>query len=184
MNITRRFDYACRIIRAAYYAGDRYRSVSEIAEEEGIPYAFARSIQHELVQAGVVTTVRGARGGLKLNCDPEKTTVADLIETVLGSISLTPCTADPQYCEKSKDCEYNHMWEEANEMLRSYFSKVTLASLLTRKGEASPASAEKDSQKDDQEGAEEDSREGSDPRFTAFATQEGDFESASPAAGA
>ena len=64
MDITRRCDYACRILRAAYKSGDEYVSVSEIAEKEDIPYAFARSIQHDLVKAGLIRTVRGARGGL------------------------------------------------------------------------------------------------------------------------
>ena len=37
MDITRRCDYACRILRAAYRNGEGYVSVSDIAEEEGIP---------------------------------------------------------------------------------------------------------------------------------------------------
>lgn len=43
MDITRRCDYACRILRAAYRNGDERMSVAELAEREGIPYAFARS---------------------------------------------------------------------------------------------------------------------------------------------
>ena len=68
MDITRRCDYACRILRAAYKSGDAYVSVSDIADEEDIPYAFARSIQHDLVKGGLIKTVRGAHGGLALNC--------------------------------------------------------------------------------------------------------------------
>ena len=52
MDITRRCDYACRILRAAYQERRRYVSVSDIAEDEDIPYAFARSIQHDLVKGG------------------------------------------------------------------------------------------------------------------------------------
>ena len=70
MDVTRRCDYACRILRAAYKSGEAYVSVSDIAEQEDIPYAFARSIQHDLVKGGLIKTVRGARGGLALNCDP------------------------------------------------------------------------------------------------------------------
>ena len=44
MDVTRRCDYACRILRAAYKSGDSYVSVSDIAEQEDIPYAFARRI--------------------------------------------------------------------------------------------------------------------------------------------
>ena len=55
MDVTRRCDYACRILRAAYKSGDSYVSVSDIAEQEDIPYAFARSIQHDLVKGGLIT---------------------------------------------------------------------------------------------------------------------------------
>ena len=65
MDITRRCDYACRILRAAYRNGDERMSVAELAEREGIPYAFARSIQHDLTKCGFVNTTRGARGGLR-----------------------------------------------------------------------------------------------------------------------
>ena len=66
MDVTRRCDYACRILQAAYRNGESYMSVAEIADQEGIPYAFARSIQHDLVKSELIKTVRGARGGLVL----------------------------------------------------------------------------------------------------------------------
>lgn len=131
MDITRRCDYACRIIRAAYRAQERYRSVADISAEESIPYAFARSIQHELVQAGLITTVRGARGGLQLNCDPKTTTVLDVLEALQGPISVSPCAADPDFCEKSPQCEYNRVWLHADDLLRSYFASVTLEDLFS-----------------------------------------------------
>ena len=72
MDVTRRCDYACRILRAALQETARAVRIRcpEIAEEEDIPYAFARSIQHDLVKGGLIKTVRGAHGGLILNCDP------------------------------------------------------------------------------------------------------------------
>ena len=66
MDITRRCDYALRILEAAYESGDSYVSVADISEQEDIPYAFARSIQHDLVKAGFLKTIRGVRGGLTL----------------------------------------------------------------------------------------------------------------------
>ena len=75
MDITRRCDYALRILEAAYLRGDQYVSVSDISEQEDIPYAFARSIQHDLVKGGRIKTVRGARGGLARDCDPAQITL-------------------------------------------------------------------------------------------------------------
>ena len=72
MEITRRSDYACRILRAAYQAGESYISVTDVAKQENIPYSFARTIQHDLVKEGLLKTSRGAHGGLTLNCNPKK----------------------------------------------------------------------------------------------------------------
>ena len=98
MDITRRCDYACRILRAAYKSGDAYVSVSDIAEDEDIPYAFARSIQHDLVKGGLIKTVRGARGGLALNCDPAEVTLLEVLEAIQGPVSVSLCVLDPEYC--------------------------------------------------------------------------------------
>ena len=137
MDITRRCDYACRIIRAAYRGNGAYRSVSEIAAEEEIPYAFARSIQHDLMQGGLIATVRGAHGGLRLNCDPETTTVLDVLEIVQGSVSVSTCSHDPKFCGNSPSCEYNKVWAGADRLLQSYFGSITLAELFEQ-GEPNP----------------------------------------------
>ncbi len=130
MDITRRCDYACRILRAAYHSGESYVSVSDVAEAEGIPYAFARSIQHDLVKGGLIKTVRGARGGLALNCDPAETTLLDVLEAVQGPVSVSLCVMDPAYCDKQKDCAYNKLWQGADALLNDYFSSITLKDLI------------------------------------------------------
>lgn len=130
MDITRRCDYACRILRAAYKSGESYVSVSDIAETEDIPYAFARSIQHDLVKGGLIKTVRGARGGLALNCDPAEVTLLEVLEAVQGPVSISLCVMDPEYCTKQKDCAYNKLWQGADALLNEYFAAITLKDLI------------------------------------------------------
>ena len=130
MDITRRCDYACRILRAAYQSGDAYVSVSGIAEAEDIPYAFARSIQHDLVKAGLIRTVRGARGGLVLACDPAEVTMLDVLEALQGPVSVSVCVVDPAYCDKHAGCAYNKVWQGADRLLGAYFSQITLGGLF------------------------------------------------------
>ena len=62
MDLNRRTDYACRMIRAAYKNDGKVISVTKVAEQEGSPYAFARSIQNDLVHAGLLRAERGAGG--------------------------------------------------------------------------------------------------------------------------
>ena len=130
MDITRRCDYACRILRAAYNNGDSFVSVSDIAESEDIPYAFARSIQHDLVKGGLIKTVRGARGGLALNCDPAQVTLLEVLEAIQGPVSVSLCVTDPEYCEKQEGCAYNKLWQGADRLLNGYFGSITLKDLI------------------------------------------------------
>ncbi|BAK44393.1 Rrf2 family transcriptional regulator [Eggerthella sp. YY7918] len=130
MDITRRCDYACRILRAAYKSGDTFVSVTKIAEDENIPYAFARSIQHDLVVGGLVKTERGARGGLTLNCDPTQVTLLEVLESVQGPVSVSLCAIDPDFCDKHDDCAYNKLWRGADQLLRNYFNSITLKDLF------------------------------------------------------
>ena len=130
MDITRRCDYACRILRAAYKSGDAYVSVSDIAEDEDIPYAFARSIQHDLVKGGLIKTVRGAHGGLILTCDPAEVTLLEVLEAIQGPVSISLCALDPDYCQKQPECAYNKVWQGADRLLNGYFASITLKDLF------------------------------------------------------
>lgn len=138
MDITRRCDYACRILRAAYKSGGTYVSVSEIAEDENIPYAFARSIQHDLVKGELIKTVRGAHGGLVLNCDPAQVTLLEVLEAIQGPVSISLCSADPEYCQKQPECVYNKVWQGADRLLNGYFASITLKDLFEQ-GAGHPA---------------------------------------------
>ncbi len=130
MNITRRCDYACRIIRAAYHNGDSYISIAEVAEIEEIPYSFARSIQHELVRGGFLRTIRGVHGGLVLNCDPSQVTVYDVLVAVNGGLSVAECTACDYECSHKNGCAFNAVWSAADALIKNLYSSITLIDLF------------------------------------------------------
>ncbi|MGI6104845.1 MAG: RrF2 family transcriptional regulator [Raoultibacter sp.] len=130
MDITRRSDYACRILRAVYYSDDQCISVSEISKNEDIPYSFARSIQHDLVKHGLIKTIRGVHGGVILNCDPKEVTLRDVLEAVQGPVSMAVCSTDPDYCDKSEGCAYHKAWSGADKILQDYFSSITLEEMF------------------------------------------------------
>ncbi len=139
MSITRRCDYACRIIRAAYKNGESYVSIAEVAEAEQIPYSFARSIQHELVKAGLLRTIRGVHGGLILNCDPATVTVYDVLTSVSGeAMSVAECTNCSYTCCHKKTCSFNAVWRAADMVLKNLYSSISLKDLFEQ-GKNHPA---------------------------------------------
>lgn len=134
MDITRRSDYACRILRALCTHEGEFRSVAEIAREEDVPYSFARSIQHDLVKAGLLRTERGVHGGVAMALDCADVTLYDVMTAVQSKLGVSPCSQDPGYCAKSARCQYHGVWCKADAMLADYFKSISLADLFERKG--------------------------------------------------
>ncbi|MDR0350887.1 MAG: Rrf2 family transcriptional regulator [Coriobacteriales bacterium] len=133
MEISRRTDYAIRLIAALLQNEGRPLSVRKAAAAQGVPYAFARSIQHDLVCSGIVLSLRGAHGGMMLAADPAELTLLDLIETVQGPVSVAICALDKDWCDRREGCGFHKVWEGANNILKDYLSSVTIQELLEGK---------------------------------------------------
>ena len=64
MDISRKTDYALRMLSLLVAREGEPLSVRIAAEQVDVPYSFARSIQHALTQAGIIASVRGVQGGM------------------------------------------------------------------------------------------------------------------------
>ena len=91
MDISRKTDYALRMLSMLAKDPGSLLSVRTAAEEVGVPYSFARSIQHGLVQAGIIESLRGVRGGMRLKVDPAQVTIRQIVEAVQGPLIMNDC---------------------------------------------------------------------------------------------
>lgn len=128
MEISRKTDYAVRMLAELVRSDGNIVSVRHVAAENGVPYSFARSIQHELVKAGLVESIRGSRGGMRLAIDPTKTTLRDIVEAVQG-----PIVDKAPVAEKRDDQDFNEaeagfgfIWQGAERLVSDYLESVTL----------------------------------------------------------
>ncbi len=136
MEISRKTDYALRMLAALVSNPDGIISVRTAAKENSIPYSFARSIQHDLAVAGIVENSRGATGGMRLAVDPRETTLLDLVEAVQGPIIVSGCAgalAGSGPCPRRGACHFTSVWCNAERMLRQLFSSVTLHQLVVER---------------------------------------------------
>jgi Rrf2 family protein len=118
MQITRQADYA---VRAVYYLttlGDKQRAAtSQIAQEQHIPPSFLAKIISQLSVAGLLSTSRGARGGVTLAKAPADITLLDVVEAIDGPILLNECVGDNGVCTFSETCPMRPIWCETQELL-------------------------------------------------------------------
>lgn len=136
MDISRKTDYALRMIAALVEDPSGVVSVRTAASESHVPYSFARSIQHDLAVAGLVSNTRGANGGMRLAVDPKETTLLQVVEAVQGEVCFSGClNADGcgGVCPNRSQCHYTPVWCNAERMLRAFFSQVTLYELIVER---------------------------------------------------
>lgn len=133
MEISKKTDYAIRMLAELVRSNDAVISVRYAAEKNDVPYSFARSIQHDLVQAGIISSVRGSRGGMKLAVDPSQTTLLQIVEAIQGPICVAECNtsaSEDGSCPFRASCAFNAVWCEAECILRDYFDAVTLQQVV------------------------------------------------------
>jgi Rrf2 family protein len=134
VEITRRTDYGIRLLLELARTGDGPVSARELAQRQGVPYAFARAVQRDLHAAGLVETVRGAKGGAVLARSPADITLLDAVRATQGTPSIAVCSNDPDWCGRSGSCAVHRVWCGADAMLRDYLGSKTLAGLTDEDG--------------------------------------------------
>lgn len=107
MDISRKTDYALRMLAMLADGENNLLSVRAAAEQVDVPYSFARSIQHGLVQAGIVESLRGVHGGMRLKADPNDVTIRQIVEAVQGPMVMNDCTANGAECPRMNSCCYH-----------------------------------------------------------------------------
>ena len=146
MKITAKSRYALRILLDLAASGkDGPRTIKEIAASQGISEKFISRIAVPLRRAGLVSTERGVRGGLRLARFPAKITLLDVVEATDGPLSLVHCLARPGVCKRQGRCAAEKAWAGVNDALSAALRRTTLADVVADQARfAPPAPSEPD----------------------------------------
>jgi Rrf2 family protein len=108
-------------------------SAREIAERQDIPLKFLEQLFVALRRAGVVTSVRGARGGFALDRGANEVTVLEIVEALEGPLTTTVCDGDrAANCGKTGSCAASIVWTRATDAVRDVFADTTLDQLAAQ----------------------------------------------------
>lgn len=109
---------------------DTVVSRQDVADCGDIPSHFLAKIAQQLSRAGIIEILQGARGGYRLLIPPEKLTLLEVIEAIIGEIFLNDCVVRPESCHASPTCAVNSVWNKARDQLRETLGSVTFAKLI------------------------------------------------------
>ncbi len=130
MEISRRTDYGVRVILDLAILPDNGRaSTQEIADRQNIPAPFLAKIISQLSFSGLVTTHRGAGGGVSLARPASQITLLDVIEALDGPVRLNRCMIEPNACPRDTSCPVHPVWAKAQAELTSLLSGTTFEDL-------------------------------------------------------
>ncbi|MGN6377008.1 MAG: SUF system Fe-S cluster assembly regulator [Sphingomonas sp.] len=134
MRLSSLADYAVVMLTAtARHCGARGRlNATLLSSETGIPLPTVQKLVSRLATAGLIETVRGTGGGLRLSRPPATISLADIVEAVEGPIALTACVEQGSHdCAIETNCRVRPHWTVVNEAVKGALAGVTLASLCT-----------------------------------------------------
>ncbi|MBM4219638.1 MAG: SUF system Fe-S cluster assembly regulator [Gammaproteobacteria bacterium] len=130
LRISRLTDYATVIL--ASLAGGRLASAADIAERTRIGLPTVSKLLKELQRAGLVHSVRGARGGYQLARPAASINAAEIIAAVEGPMALTECADGAGRCGIEATCLVGHGWQRISRAIRRALVEVSLEELVSR----------------------------------------------------
>ena len=127
MRLSEYTDYTLRVLMYCAVHRQRLVTIGELAEQHGLSKNHLMKVVNDLARQGLIETVRGRGGGLRLSAQPEAIRIGDVVRATETDFRLVECF-DPgtNACTLSPSCRLKHLFAEA---LRGYFKALDGATL-------------------------------------------------------
>lgn len=135
MNISTRGRYGLRaLIELSMLSREGPVNLRDLSEKQNMSLNYLEQIFYKLRKAGIVQSIRGAKGGYLLALKEDKITVSQVINALDGPISFSNCD-NPDLREKSctgpSTCITRVLWKELEDKIDQMLSSITLKDLRT-----------------------------------------------------
>ena len=133
MKLSTRSRYGVRLLIAlAQAAGDKPVFLKDIAASEDISEKYLSLIVIPLRKAGLIRSIRGARGGYVLGRERQAISLRDIVEAVEGETCLVNCVKNPDACSRVPICPTRDLWALLGDKINETLESITLDQLVNR----------------------------------------------------
>ncbi|MEE9240080.1 MAG: Rrf2 family transcriptional regulator [bacterium] len=105
--------------------------VHEIAESENLPAPFLAKLLQQLARTGILTSVKGPKGGFGLARRADEITLMEIVAAVDGTEGFNRCAVGLAECSDEAPCPLHDAWKPLRTQICDYLAQETLASLAT-----------------------------------------------------
>ena len=133
MHLTVFSDYTLRVLMYLALQRPRLATIPEIAAAYGISENHLMKVVHRLARAGIVESVRGKGGGVRLARPPEDIRLGAIVRASEGDAPIVEClSGDPHACRIARPCLLRGFLVSAFDALYDSLDEHTLADLVER----------------------------------------------------
>ena len=114
-------------------AGSGPVAAREIAEQERLPGDYVEQILLRLRRAGLVESVRGAKGGYFLAKEPGSITMRDIMTASEHQTFEMNCASHPvdeERCNPGSSCSIRPVWQALQQRVDELLGSISLADLM------------------------------------------------------
>jgi Rrf2 family transcriptional regulator, iron-sulfur cluster assembly transcription factor len=139
MRVTTWTEYSLIIsLHLSRRGGGRPVAARELAEMERLPGDYVEQILLRLRRAGLVESVRGARGGYYLAREPDRISVRDVMSACEHQTFEVNCEThlvDAERCRPDGQCSIRPVWHALQQRVDELLASVSLADLMKQEAE-------------------------------------------------
>lgn len=140
MRLTAYTDYTLRTLMYLGMHRDRLVTIQDIADLHSISKNHLMKVVHQLGLSGIVETVRGRNGGLRLARDPAEINIGTVVRETESDFFMAECfNTEFNTCPLTPGCQLRSALGQATGAFLAVLDKVTLASILAPSPMATPA---------------------------------------------
>ena len=142
MRLTAYTDYTLRTLMYLGLNRDHLATIQEIADLHGISKNHLMKVVHQLGLSGMVETVRGRNGGLRLKKEPADINIGDVVRNTETDFFMAECfNRESNACVYAPSCILKGVLSSATAAYLKVLDAVTLADLITKDGKRSRSAA-------------------------------------------
>jgi Rrf2 family protein len=128
-------EYGVRAAIDLAQCGDQQTTFQAVADRQGIPPKFMPQIMRDLSKAGLVITMRGFRGGVRLARPSAEISLRSVVEAIEGPLAIYRCLTSASVCHRAPHCTLRPVWMRAQRALLAVLEETALSE-LARNGKA------------------------------------------------
>jgi len=141
MKLSTRGRYGLRaLLDLSLHQGEGLVLLKDIAQRQEISLPYLEHLITPLLAGGMISSTRGAQGGISLLKHPKEIKLSEAIQLLEGSLAPVECVNHPEICSRSNICVTRDIWIQMKSAMSQVLDSTTLQDLVERQRQKEAAS--------------------------------------------